>query len=188
MTCSHRTEERMSRRKVTALIVKCRLSSVLVVGFIISCTCQAALLAQISNSKEVTGQPLRYRFIISQPSVCVNDSINLELELENVSNHRLLVDTRALLHTVSISREGGAVQSTGDLVGKISSEQLVALEPGQSYRKTTSYPLRGKFFTIGFYGIHLTYGQFADSSAEFLDLYKGTAESNKVLFEIKACD
>jgi hypothetical protein len=179
----------MTRRLVTASIRMCRLSCALAVaGLFIFCRCHATPLAESPNAKEVAKQPLRYRAIISEPSVCLNDSISLELELENASNHRVLVDARALLHTVRVSREGGAVLSTGDLVGKISPEQLVALEPGQSYRKTTSYPLQGKFFTIGLYSIHLTYGQFADSFPDFPDLYKGTAESNPVLFEIKACD
>lgn len=190
MTCIHRTEEPtlVTLGPVTASIKMRRLSYALAVGLFIFGTWHATPLAQNSNSTEVTKQPLRYRTIISEPSVCRNDSIRLELELENVSNRRVLVDARALLHAVSVSREGGAVQSTGDLVGKIPPEQLVALEPGQSYRKTTSYPLQGKFFTLGLYSIHLTYGQFADSSPEFPDLYKGTAESNPVLFEIKACD
>jgi len=176
----------MTRRLVTASIRMRKLSLALAVGLFIFCGCHAAPLAQSANPKEGTTLPLRYRAIVAEPSVCLNDSISLELELENASNHRVQVDPRALLHTVSVSRERGAVQSTGDLIGK--PEQLVALGPGQSYRKNTSYPLQGKFFTIGLYSIHLTYGQFADSSPEFPDLYKGTAESNTVLFEIKACD
>jgi hypothetical protein len=190
MTRSHRTEEPtiMTRRPVTASTGNCRLSCALVVGLIIFCTWHAAPLTQSANAKEVAKQPLRYRAIISEPSVCLNDSISIELELENASNHRVSVDSRALLHTVSVSREGGAVESTGDLIGKISPEQLVALEPGQSYRGTSSYPLKGKFFTMGLYSIRLTYGQFADSSPDFPDLYKGTSESNPVLFEIKGCD
>jgi hypothetical protein len=179
----------MTRRLVTASIRMCSLSCALAVaGLFIPCRCPAAPLAHSANAKEVAKQPLRYRAIISEPSVCRNDSVSLDLELENVGNRRVLVDTRALLHSVGVSREGGAVQSTGDLVGRIPPEQLVALEPGQSYRKTTLYPLQGKFFTVGLYTIHLTYGQLADSSPELPDLYKGTAESNPVLFEIKACD
>lgn len=178
----------MTRRLITAPIRRRRLSCVFAVGLFILCCCESGPLVQSANTKKVTTQPLRYRAIVSEPSVCLNDSISLELELENLSTHRVLIDPRALLHTVSVYREGGAVQSTGDLIGKISPEQLVALEPGQSYRKTISYPLHDKFFAIGLYNIHLTYGQFADPSPEFPHLYKGTVESNTLLFEINDCE
>jgi|SRR5690348_1536289 len=177
----------MIRQLITAAIRMRKLSCALTVGLFIFCCCEAGSLGQSANTKKIT-QPLRYRMIVSEPSVCLNDTISLELELENVSSRRILVDPRALLHSVTISREGGASQSTGDLMGKILPEQLVALEPGQSYRETSSYALHGKFFTIGLYSIDVLYGQFFDPSSEFPDLYKGTAESNTVLFEIKDCE
>jgi hypothetical protein len=173
---------------ITALNRRYTLSHALAVGLFILCCYKVGPLGQSANTREVTTQPLRYRTIVSEPSVCMNDSISLELELENTSDHRVLVNPAVLLHRIDISREGGAIQPTGDSIGKISPEQFVALEPGQSYRKTRPYLLKDKFFTTGLYSIRLTYGQFADPSSEFPDLYKGIAESNAVLFEIKDCD
>jgi hypothetical protein len=114
--------------------------------------------------------------------------MSLELELENTSSHRVLLDPTALLYSVNISRTGGSIVPTGDRMGKITPDQLVALEAGSSYRKTVSYPLQGKFFSVGLYSIHATYGQFADFSPKVPDLYIGVVESNRVLFEIKDCE
>jgi hypothetical protein len=175
-------------RLITASIRSYTLPGVVAVGlFLIFCSQATSLGQAATNTGARERQPLRYRLIVSKPSVCPNESIELELELENASNHRVLIDPRALVHTVSISREGGGVGSTGDFMGKITADQLVALEADRSYRKTISYPLQGKFFLGGLYSIHVTYGQFAKPSPKLPDLYTGTVESNTVLFEIKDC-
>ena len=133
--------------------------------------------------------PLRYRLIVSRSSVCPNEAITLELELENVSNHKVLIDPRGLLHNVDISRTGGAIVPRGDVMGKITQDQVVALGPGKSFRKTLVYPLQDSFFTVmGLYSIKVTYGQFAHPSPALRDLYIGVVESNVVLFEIRDCE
>jgi len=147
----------------------------------------SAPFGQSVNTRQAEKLPLRYRLIVSEPTVCRNEGISLELELENTSSHRVLIDPTGLLYSVSMSRVGGALVPTGDRMGKITPDQLVALEGGSSYRKTISYPLRGKFFLVGLYTIYVTYGQFADFSSKAPDLYIGVVESNRVLFEIKDC-
>ena len=159
----------------------------LAVGLLFLFCYQSAPFGQSANARQIAKQPLRYRLIVSEPTVCRNEGINLELELENTSSHRVLIDSTALLYSVSVSRAGGALVPTGDRMGKITPDQLVALEGGGSYRKTISYPLQGKFFSVGLYSIHVTYGQFVDFSPKVPDLYIGAVESNRVLFEIKDC-
>jgi hypothetical protein len=177
----------MMCRPTTASIRTYNVRGVLAVGLFFLFCYQSAPFCLSANTGQVEKQPLRYRFIVSEPSVCRNDGISLELELENTSSHRVLIDPTALLYSVSISRAGGALVPTGDRMGKITPDQLVALEAGRSYRKTISYPLQGKFFSVGLYSIHATYGQFEEFSPKVPDLYTGVVESNKVLFEIKDC-
>jgi hypothetical protein len=130
---------------------------------------------------------LRYRLIVSEPSVCRNEGLSLELELENTSSHRVLIDPTALLYSVNISRARANIIPTGDRMVKITPDQLIALEASGSYRKTIPYLLQGKFLLVGLYSIQVTYGQFAQFSPTVSDLYVGVVESNKVLFEIKDC-
>ena len=178
----------MTRRPTRDPISAYTVPGVLAVGLLFLFCYQYAPLGRGASTREVEKQPLRYRFVISEPTVCRNEGISLELELENTSSHRVLVDPTALLYSVNISRTGGSIVPTGDRMGKITPDQLVALEAGDSYRKTVSYPLQGKFFSVGLYSIHVTYGQFADFSPEVPDVYIGVVESNRVLFEIKGCE
>jgi len=158
-------------------------------GFWAFASIQAAPCGQAGNEKvEPEKKPLRYRLIVLKPTVCLNEGIELELELENTATRNILIDPRALLHTVNISRDGGAIVPTGDLWGKVPRDQLVALKPGESYRKTIMYSLKNTFFSVtGIYTIRVSYGQFADLSHELPNLYKGAVDSNAVLFEINDC-
>jgi hypothetical protein len=152
---------------------------------------QVSPLGQDTKTQRVEPKPpLRYRLIVSEPSVCFKDDITLELELQNTSDHKVSIDPRVLLYMVDISRDHGATSSTGDVWGpKVRPDQTVDLAPGQSYRKTTPYSLQRKFFSAaGLYNIEVIYGQFTDPYPELPDLYTGVVDSNKVLFEIKDCD
>ena len=163
-------------------------SGVLAVGLFLLFCYSSVPFGQSANTRQVEKQPLGYRLIVSEPTVCRNEGISLELELENTSSHRVLIDPTALLYSVSISRAGGALVPTGDRMGKITPDRLVTLEAGSSYKKTISYPLQGKFFSVGLYSLHVTYGQFAEFSPKVPDLYIGVVKSNRVLFEIKDCE
>ena len=178
----------MRHPPTTASIRTYNVSRVLAFGLFFLFCYPSALFGQSASARQVEKQPLRYRVIVSEPTVCRNESISLELELENTSSHKVLIDPTALLYSVSTSRAGGALGSTGDRMGKITPDQLVALEGGSTYRKTISYPLQGKFFLVGLYSIRVTYGQFADFSPKVPDLYIGIIESNRVLFEVKDCE
>ena len=85
------------------------------------------------------------------------------------------------------SYEGRMLDSVGDpMPGTGPDSQLVRLKPGENFRKEVNYPLNGEFFSRdGIYAMRLTYGAFADKPA---NLFKGTLESNEVLFQLSACD
>ena len=158
--------------------------------FFLACM-QAAPLGQ--NSRTILAQmepELRYRLIVLKPSVCQNEGIMLEVELQNTRDHKISINPRVLFHEISISRDGGATSSTGDLMGpKVRPDQTVDLTAGQSYRKTIQYSLKDKFFSLpGIYSIQVSYGQFTYAYSALPDLYAGVVESNKVLFEIKDCE
>lgn len=177
----------MISRLITASIRR-QVTYLLLFGFVLLGGPEEPLQSQNSHTGEAQEKaPLRYRLIVSEPSVCAKEGINLELELENVSSGDVLVDPRELLHTVDISRTGRAIVSRGDLMAKASSD-FIALAPGRSYRKSVAYPLQGSLFSIaGLYNIHVSYGQFEDPSPKVPGLYKGVVQSNTVLFEIKDC-
>jgi hypothetical protein len=134
--------------------------------------------------------PLRYRLVVLKPSVCPKESLTLELELRNTSRHRVLIDRTGLLYQVSILGERHGEGSTGDRFGEPTKDEVVALEPGESYRRTISYPLRDSAFseTERVHSIRVTYGQFFKPSPKFPELFKGVVESNKVLFEVTYCE
>jgi hypothetical protein len=162
--------------------------------FLVGCVFLVCLQgAPICQSRKTEGtekkSPLRYRLIVSNPSVCQKDGISLELEIQNTSDHRVTIDRRLLLYQLSISRTGGATGFTGDIITKITQENAVELAPDQSYRKTVPYTLKDRIFSVvGLYTVQVTYGQFADPFPSLPDLYQGVVESNRVLFEIKNCD
>jgi hypothetical protein len=128
--------------------------------------------------------------MVLKPSVCPKESLTLELELRNISSHRVLIDRTRLLYQISILGEGHGAASTGDRMGRPTKDEMVALEPGESYRKTLSYPLRESAFTETgrAHSIQVTYGQFFNPSPKFPELFKGVVESNQVLFEIIYCE
>ena len=167
-----------------------KISALLLALLLLIACIKAAPSSQTADSTTVLEKkPLRYRLIALEPSVCMNQSVDLEFELENTSNQKVLIDPRALLTSVTIFHEVGARVTRADLWGNIPRDQLVSLEPGKYYRKTTSYPLHDKFFAAaGVYSIQATYGQFAHVSPEIPDLYRGSIESNTVLFELRDCE
>src|SRR5271169_3476963 len=83
--------------------------------------------------------PLRYRLIAVNPEVCPKDSLKLELELQNTSTHKVFIDGGGLLYSVTIVGERFATIPTGDRMGELTSDDLVSLAPGESYRKTLPY-------------------------------------------------
>jgi hypothetical protein len=137
--------------------------------------------------------PLRYRIIASKPSVCLAQGLNLELELENTSAHKVTIDRHGLFYQVglsgvSFSGEGRVKSWTGDDMKKPLPDQFVTLEPGQSYRKTVPYDLKSFDSSPGVYRIQATYGQFMHASPAVPDLFRGTVDSNEILFEVLDCD
>lgn len=167
-----------------------RISAFLLAVLLLVACVKAAPTSQTAGSEAAQKKkPLQYRLIALEPRACLNQSINLELELENTANKRVLIDPRALLSSVMIFHADRALESRADLWGSIPIDQLVSIEPGKYYPKTTSYPLHDKFFSAaGVYSIQVTYGQFAHVSPELPDLYRGYVESNTVLFELRECE
>lgn len=177
----------MMKRQTTAAIRAYRLSGVLSTGLFLVFSYPSAPFGQSAHAGQMEKQPLRYRLIVSEPTVCRGEGIDLELELQNTTNHRVLIDPTALLDSV-MSTHGNHVFGSGSIrPGKIPPDQLVALEPGASYRKTTSYPLKGEFFSAGIFSFKATYRQTERFSPQIPDLYIGFVESNRVLFEIQDC-
>jgi len=165
--------------------------SALLLAVLLPVVCiKASLPSQIADSEAAhKKKPLQYRLIALEPRACLNQTIDLELELENTANQKVLIDPRALLSSVMIFHGDRALESRADRWGKIPLDQFVSLEPGNSYRKTISYSLHDKFFSVaGVYSIQVTYGQFADLSGELPDAYRGYVKSNTVLIELRECE
>jgi hypothetical protein len=160
------------------------------VGLLLLACLQVPLLCQITNTPVAhEAAPLRYRIIVSKPSVCEKQNIDLDLELENASDHKVLIDPAGLLYQVTISGAGRGNSSVADRLKPPKPAEYVVLAPGDSYRKTLPYPLGETDLSSheGIYTIRLSYGQFAAPSSKLPNLYRGSVESNEALFEIKVC-
>jgi hypothetical protein len=105
---------RMMFRPIKASIREQSVPGVLAVSLFLLFCCQSAPSSQSANTQQVEKPPLRYRLIVSEPSVCRNEGLSLELELENTSSHRVLIDPTALLYSVNISRARANIIPTGD--------------------------------------------------------------------------
>jgi len=137
---------------------------------------------------KITGPRLRYRVIVSDPVICQGcRSIDLDLELENISDHKVSIDRFSLTYQVSISTEGRATFSTGDNFPGFAPGQLVTLAPRESYRRAAQYSPKGFDLRPGIYQVHVTYGQFVPPSPSQADLFEGTVDSNVVLFQVVVC-
>ncbi len=99
----------------------------------------------------------------------------------------LQTDRHGLTYQVVVTGDGRGTSTVADLLRKPLSSELVTLSPGQSYRKTVRYPINRDNLPPGVYGIQLTYGQFVAPSSTFPDLFRGTIDSNVVLFQILEC-
>ncbi len=133
------------------------------------------------------GAPVTFRVIASEPRVCPQHGLELELELENISNRKIAALPNGLTYQVVVTGDGRGTSTVADLLRKPLSSELVTLSPGQSYRKTVRYPINRDNLPPGVYGIQLTYGQFVAPSSTFPDLFRGTIDSNVVLFQILEC-
>lgn len=166
-----------------------RMHRVLLGGVLFLCSIVAASVEPgVSGGAAAETQPLHYKIAVSKTTVCPHEAISLELELQNTSGHKVLIDQSGLVYSVSISRNGGGMGSTGDRMGRITTGQLVSLEAGKSFKRTVPYPLQGDFFSVvGSYRIHVSYGQFSEPSSKLPELFRGVVESNTVEFQIKNC-
>lgn len=131
--------------------------------------------------------PLRYRAIALEPKTCQDHDLELELELENTSSRKIAVSPNELTYQVAVTGEERGTSTVADPLRKALPSELKTLSPSESYRRTIRYPLSGNHFPPGIYEIRLTYGQFADPSSTLPDLFRGTAESNAILFQILEC-
>jgi len=180
----------MIKRQITSLTSSRRASTPIMLALLIW-VCQVAARPETSdraNPRSYQQPPLRYRVVAVQPEICEGKDLDLELELENTSNHTLATDPKALSYQVSITGEGQGSSSVADPLRKPSASQLVTLPPGKSYRTTVRYPLKEARFPLGIYRIRFTYGQFADESPTLPNLFRGTIDSNVVLFHIIDCE
>ncbi|MGA9248349.1 MAG: hypothetical protein WA713_20695 [Candidatus Acidiferrales bacterium] len=149
------------------------------------------LSSQTRNRKPEEAQarpPLLLRLVISDPTVCVQGNLDLEIELRNISPQRVSVNPKHILYQITFDRDGGARSTTSEDFWKPKVPQMVSLEPGASYRTTVKYKLDDPFFLVaGIYRTHIAYGQFSAASPSSPELYTGVVDSNVVLFEVRNC-
>jgi hypothetical protein len=151
-----------------------------------------ALSTSVGDVSADDAAQLRYAVIVSEPVVCTDSAITLELEMQNLSDHEILIDPRGLLYQVTVLGDSGGSNSVGDLMDDPKPSKSIgyfSLPPKEAYRKTIKYPLvkMPLFSRAGLYSLRLRYGQFALPSPKFLNLFRGSIESNEVLFRLKAC-
>lgn len=137
---------------------------------------------------ELRASTLKFRLLAPEPSVCRQSSLDLEIEMRNDGKDDVLILPAGLSYQITVFRNLDSIESLNE--GGITKEykKYELLHPGQSYRTVLRYALNGKFFDeMGLYKIQMRYGQFSHPTKEFPKLFRGFADSNVVLFEVKGC-
>jgi hypothetical protein len=148
----------------------------------------ASIARPYPQSRDFSLPPLKLGVIISNPDACLSKTVKLEIELQNVSDKRVVIDPKGIFYQISFSSRTGAMGSTHDVGNSEEEVQYLSLQPGESFRKQITYPINTHFFsTPGLYRVQIIYGQFKDTPPAALDLYRGAVESNVALFEISEC-
>jgi hypothetical protein len=132
--------------------------------------------------------PLKFTAIIQKPTVCSNGFLEFDVELRNISLEDVLVEPRNAFYQMHFTKQNGHKVITGDPgPGSPVLTDYIKLKPGESHRQSRKYGLEGKFFqSPGTYKVVLTYGQFSAPSS-LPNLFRGTIDSNLILFEEKDC-
>jgi len=138
-------------------------------------------------SKSKSQEKLRLRILATNPEVCTNGTLKLEIELQNVSHDPVLVDPRGVLYRISLSGDQKSETTVSDPgPGGRRLPDYVTLKPGDSFRRETTLPAANSIFVSeGIYKVRVTYGQFKDDGPS--GLYRGVVESNYVLFRTNEC-
>jgi len=97
--------------RITVKTRLCSMASLFLLGAFFPGYLRAAPLGQNAND-EAAGhkQPLGYRLIVSKPTVCLKETIELELELENTSNRKIVIDPSLWAIYGSFARASGPVR------------------------------------------------------------------------------
>lgn len=151
--------------------------------------------AQESNAEVVL------RLVALRSTVCSGSSVDLEIELRNMSKRALslLPDGIGSIHFRTTRTaanqpfpEFAYSDTRFDPFPHEKPSNVIALQPGESYRFVTSLPLKGEFFkSDGFYKVKIDYdGTLHQSTAQSgaPAQFKGDVESNWLIFEIEECD
>ena len=153
------------------------------------------------HSSHEASSDIVLRIIASRSTVCSGSSVGLELELRNVSKQALslLPDGIGSIHfrttrtaANQLFPEFAYLDTRFDPFPHEKPSNLIALQPGESYRFVASLPLKDEFFkSDGFYKVKIDYdGTLHPSSAQngTPPQFRRDIESNWLIFEIEDCD
>jgi hypothetical protein len=146
-------------------------------------------------SSEEKASPLVMKLTITDIDICARSSLTAEVEIVNISKEEWAIDPQLMFYQTVfdkfISKRGkfsiGSKTKIGDPGPDYESKFLV-LKPGQSYKRDIKVSLADGFFQdISRYTMKVTYGQFRESMANEVKVFRGTVTSNDVSFNIVNC-
>ena len=126
---------------------------------------------------------------------CRKKELVIRGSLVNKTSEALAINPEAVLYRLSFSiirEDDGKIgsdnrTSIGHPVGNEKTPFLI-LEPDGAYDFLRRVNLDDRFFdTSGLYTVWISYGQFSESTANGVAVWKGVVDSNKATFRIDGC-
>lgn len=179
---------------------QCRnLSLILCLPALVLCFCSAGAVMEAPriDGPQTIVRGLSFHITTASTTVRLGAKLTIEGELINTGSERLAIDTRMLWYkshfsSSRIKSNGGEIASM-ETIGDPGTEApgldvYLILDPGQSYKASTNFTLKNKFFRKpGRYTVRLTYGQFHEGSTGDVKLFSGAVSSNQISFDLTLC-
>ena len=164
--------------------------------------CSALLLSAspMTSPPELRGQApggeLKFTISLNNRGYTANQPVTLQMKLENVSNHSIVVNTRFLVNIAGGPHEVVLQVLDPDkktlhflplIRASFQSDEYIALAPGKSVTDAHNIAHDFVFTQRGEYSVRAYYENANDAPAamKLAPAWKGTLESNKVQFAIR---
>lgn len=142
--------------------------------------------------------PFVYKLTTSGSSFCAGGDLSLNVEIKNISDETLALDTTGLLYQYGFEKSAKEAQENTlefpEYLMQVSDPDMFSkgnflyLYPQQSYKRSITMSLKKAFFEPSrTYKLHLMYGQFRENSFNGIKAFRDGVTSNDIEFEIKQC-
>ncbi|MEZ5306102.1 MAG: hypothetical protein R2684_03035 [Pyrinomonadaceae bacterium] len=108
--------------------------------------------------------------------------LTIKAEITNISKEKIIIDKNSIGYATSFYSGNGSLLLQNEISSAYEGNYLV-LSPNESYEEVMKIELTDDFFADEKeYRMSIYYGQFLERSYEDLVIWRGTVESNQILF------